>query len=143
MKHHIDEQYSHASSSLSSAVSLAASGTREQLGDELIKGIQVLGSGLRSVVGVAGAMGPPPPAGEAFFGYVGGVLVGMANQLSTSLFRIMEMMDRIVGREVGGNYVKRAAENVAKELSSAKVPLGKLGDEIEALRGKLRPYLQD
>lgn len=142
LKHHIDTQYQNASSSLSSAVALAASGTREELGTELTKGIRVLSAGLKDVGAIATAMGSAPPGGENFFVYVATSLAGMAGQLSTSLFRIMEMMDRIVGREAGGNFVRKAAEGVLVDLGEAEVP-GKLGAEIEELKLKLVPYLEE
>ena len=101
----------------------------------------MLGSGLKSVVGIAAAISSAPPGGESFFGYVSRILAGMAQQLSTSLFRIMEMMDRIVGREVGDNYVKKAAQEVMKDVGTKPLQ-GKLGEEIEALKGKLKPYFE-
>ncbi|KXS19326.1 hypothetical protein M427DRAFT_29247 [Gonapodya prolifera JEL478] len=132
LKSYIDSLYQQASAQLAQAIQTAQQhGTRDQLGQVLGKGTGYLKEALVTAARVgAWAAGVGPSMGQqagddrkkevaAFVGYLNNALVGFVQQLSVSLFRILETMDRIVGRTGGTNYPRDFALAIHTPLTDA------------------------
>ncbi|KAJ3340730.1 hypothetical protein HDU93_006400 [Gonapodya sp. JEL0774] len=126
LKSYIDGLYQQASQQLNQAIQTAQqNGTRDQLGQVLGKGTTYLKEALVTAARVGGWAAGATEAGATrkeiatFLAYLNGAVVGFVQQLSVSLFRILETMDRIVGRAGGTNYPREFALAIYTPLSDA------------------------